>query len=209
MKAILSCFLIILRELDLEKISPSITWNLRRLLFTHSLAMSSIVFKIVRICNSQFKCNYLKNQKPFLNFLLYFWNLLQILNVLKRKMIVKANVFPKLQTVKNLDWPISRGRRFRTPFDSQNVEASKILAKSPWENIYHFFPSFSVKLIWKMSPLVIGEIIKVFVNTLTADDKNTVQYSEILPLPIPIQLSEKQKNIFSIFCSISGSYIKF
>ena len=136
--------------------------------------MRSIVFKIVRICNSQFKCNYLKNQKPFLNFLLYFWNLLQILNVLKKKRIVKANVFPKLQTVKNLDWPISRGRRFRTPFDSQNVEASKILAKSPWENIYHFFPSFSVKLIWKMSPLVIGEILKVFLNTLMADHKNTV-----------------------------------
>ena len=31
-----------------------------------------------------------------------FWNLHQILNILKKKMIVIANVFPKLQTVKIL-----------------------------------------------------------------------------------------------------------
>ena len=35
-----------------------------------------------------------------------------------------------------------------------------------------------------MSALVIGEILEVFVNTLTADIKYSVQYCENLQLPI-------------------------
>ena len=65
-------------------------------------ADASILFKIVRTCNFQFKCNYLKNLNLFLNFLLHFWNLNQILNILEKRMIVIANVFPKLQTVEML-----------------------------------------------------------------------------------------------------------
>ena len=86
--------------------------------------MASLLLNIVRICNSQFKCNYLKNEKLFLNFLFRFWNLHQILNVLKKRTIVIANVFPKLMTVKNLVRPLSKKRRFRTRFDSQYVKGS-------------------------------------------------------------------------------------
>ena len=70
--------------------------------------MASILFKIVRIHNSQFKCNYLKNEKLFLNFLLRFWNLRQNLNILKKRMNVIVNVFPKLETVKILLRPLSK-----------------------------------------------------------------------------------------------------
>ena len=42
-----------------------------------------------------------------------------------------------------------------------------------------------------MVPLVLGEILGVFVNTLTADDKYRVQDCENLPLPIQMQLSKK------------------
>ena len=38
------------------------------------------------------------NEKFFINFLFHFRNLHYILNILKDKMIVVANVFPKLQT---------------------------------------------------------------------------------------------------------------
>ena len=41
-------------------------------------------------------------------------------------MIVIANVFPKLQTVKNLLGPLSKKRGFRRHFDSQHVKASEI-----------------------------------------------------------------------------------
>ena len=72
-----------------------------------------------------------EKRKIFLIFLFYFWNLHQTLNILKKTMIVIANVFPKLQTVGNLLRPLSKKRRFRTGFDSQHVKASQILAKSP------------------------------------------------------------------------------
>ena len=155
--------------------------------------MASILFKIPRIWHSQFKCYYLKNEKLFLNFLSHFWNLHQILYILKEKMIVIANVFPKLQTVKNLIRPLSKKRRFRTRFDSQHFKASEIFVKSPWEHFYHVFASFSGKLIWKMSPLVLGEILGVFVNTLTGHGKYPVQDCQYLPVPIHMQLSEKRK----------------
>ena len=138
-------------------------------LLKHWLSMTNIGIKIPRICHSQFKCNYLKNEKLCLNFLFHSWILDQILNVLKEKMIIIAHGFPKLQTVKNLVRPLSKKRSFGTRFDSQLVKPSQILAKSPWEHIYQVFPSLSVKLIWKMSPLVIGEILGVSVNTLMAD----------------------------------------
>ena len=111
--------------------------------------------------------NSLKKQKLFPNFLFHFWNLHQILSILKKGMIVLANVFPKSQILKILVRPLSKHRRFRTRIDRQHVKASK--------------------LIPKMSPLVLG----VFLNTLNAEDKYPVQDCENLPLQIQIKLSEK------------------
>ena len=46
------------------------------------------------------------------------------------------------------------------------------------------FFSFSGKLIWIISSLVLGEILGVFVNTFTADVKYPVQGCENLQVPI-------------------------
>ena len=110
-------------------------------------------------------------------------------------MIVIANVFPKLQTVKILVTIPSKKRGFRTGLGSQHVKASQILAKSQWEQFYHIFWSFSRKLIWKMSPLVLGESLRVFLNTLTADDKYPGQDCENLRRPIQMEFSEKRKTL--------------
>ena len=139
----------------------------------------------------------------------HFWNLHQILNIVKEKMIVIANGFPILQTVKNLPGPLSKNRPFRTGFDSQHMKASQILATSLWERFYDVFSWFSTNLIWKMSPLVLGELLMVFVNTLIADDQYPVQDWKNLQLLIQMHLSEKRKKKFSIFSSISRIYIKF
>ena len=40
-----------------------------------------------------------------------------------------------------------------------------------------------------MSPLVLREILGVFLNTMNADDKSRVQDCKNLPLPIQMQLS--------------------
>ena len=65
----------------------------------HGLPITSILFRIVRIWSSLFKCNYLKNKKHFLSFLFHLWNLHQILNIFDKKKIVIASVFSKLMTL--------------------------------------------------------------------------------------------------------------
>ena len=49
-----------------------------------------------------------QKQNIFLNFLIRFRNLRQILNILKKRKIVIANVFPKLQTVEILVRPLCK-----------------------------------------------------------------------------------------------------
>ena len=149
------------------------------------MPIASILFNIARICKSQFKGNYLTNEKLFLNFLFHFWNLHQILNILKKEMIVIANVFPKLQTVKNLFRPLCKKLFFGTRLDSRRLKVSRILAK---ECFYDLFSSIWGKSIWKISPIVLGETQKVFVNRLTADGKYRGHYCVNLQLPIQGQL---------------------
>ena len=160
--------------------------------------MPSIVLNITRICDTQFKDNYLKNENLFQNFFLDFWHLHQISNILKQKVMVIANVFPKLQTVKNFVRPLCKKRCFGTRFDTHHDKVSQILAKSPWDCFYHVFSSFWEKLIWKISPVLLGEILRMFLNRLTAEGKYPIDDWENLPLPIQMQLSGKRKT-FSQF----------
>ena len=76
--------------------------------------MASILFKVVRIFNSHFKRNYLKNENLFLKFLFHFLILHQTLKILKEKAIVIANVFPKLQRLNIFVRKLSQEHRFRT-----------------------------------------------------------------------------------------------
>ena len=50
-----------------------------------------------------------------------------------------------------------------------------------------------------MSPLVLGEILGVFVNTLTAEGMYPIQDYKKLQLPIQMQLSEKLKCFSEFF----------
>ena len=99
-------------------------------------------------------------------------------------MMVTANEFPKLETVKNFDRPLCKKPRLRTRFDSQHVEVSQILAKSPWEHFSHMLSSFWKNFISKMAPLVLGKILGVFLNTLTPDGKHPVEDWKNLQLPM-------------------------
>ena len=60
-----------------------------------------------------------------------------------------------------------------------------------------------------MSPLVLGEILAVFVNRLTPDAKYTVQDCENWQLPIKLQLSQKPKSFSEFFVQFLESKTKF
>ena len=72
-----------------------------------------------------------QKQKTFSEFFVQFLASNSDFKHLKEKMKVTANVFPKIQTVKNLVGALSKTRRFRTCFDSKHVKTSQMLAKSP------------------------------------------------------------------------------
>ena len=56
-----------------------------------------------------------------------------------------------------------------------------------------------------MSPIVLGEILRAFVNTLSADGKYTLQNCQNLQLPIQIQLFQKRKYFSQFFIAFLES----
>ena len=68
-----------------------------------------------------------------------FWNLYQILNILKNKMIVRATLLRNLWVVKDLVTLLSKKHSFTTLFDSQHVKGSQILVKFASEHFHHIF----------------------------------------------------------------------
>ena len=69
------------------------------------------------------------------------WNLHEILNILKKKMIVIAFLLRNLQSVKDLVRLLCKKHCFRTPFDSQHVKGSQTLVKSEREYFPDIFPT--------------------------------------------------------------------
>ena len=124
-------------------------------------------------------------------------------------MIVTTNVCLKFNATKYVFGQISKKPPCRTPFNSQHVNGSQISLKSASHYFYLNSPSLWAKLILKISLLVVCEILGVFVDTLTADDKYNLGNCDNLQLPITVQLSKKLKTFSQFFCTIKGIYIKF
>ena len=141
-------FLIILKEVHSKNVSPSNRWNLASVCWHIDCRWQ--VFSS-RMCDSappSWNATIWKIKKKIQNSLFHFCYVHEILNILKQKMIVIANVFEKWQSVKKLLRSLSKERRFRTCFDSQHVKVSEILPISRWQRFYHVFSWFSLKLIW-------------------------------------------------------------
>ena len=66
-------------------------------------------------------------------------------------------------------------------------------------NVLSCFSSFSGKLICKISPVMLGELLVLFVNTLTVEGMYPVQDCYKFRLPIQMQLSEKPKRFSQFF----------
>ena len=62
---------------------------------------------------------------------------------------------------------------------------------------------------WKKSLLVIHKIQRLFVNTLTADDKHYLLNRDILAQRIQMQLSQKQKTFSEFFFAFLKSILNF
>ena len=133
--------------------------------------MTSIPASICRIFCNKFQRYYLKNGKLFLDILLHFWNVHEIYNILKKKMSVLAYLFSKLSFPKKVATETSRRSFFRTPFCNQHVNGFQTRLKVARHHCYPLFLWIPGKLNWKKTALLWSLILRLFANTLTADDK--------------------------------------
>ena len=92
------------------------------------------------------------NPKAFFILLFHFWNLNQILNILKKKMIVIATLFRKLQTVKDLVRPLFKKHHFRNSFDNQHVKESQVVWNLPKCTFIIFFHHYGRPWFGKYLP---------------------------------------------------------
>ena len=90
---------------------------------------------------------------------------------------------------------------FRRPFGNQRVSVFQTLLKSARHHYYPIFFFILDILSWKKSALVLCDILRLFVNTLTADNKysscNVHNFSEQVQTP----LSKKWKTFSAFFIS--------
>ena len=88
---------------------------------------------------------------------------------------------------------MSKKPRFRTLVNSQPVKGSQTRLKLVGQHICHMFSSLSGKLCSKMSPLLTSKILRLFANTLIADDNYSLRNRENLQQQLQMHLFKKQK----------------
>ena len=106
-----------------------------------------------------------------------------------------ADIFGKLRTPKN----VVRKACFGGPFEKQHGKWVQALLKSQPDCLYHIYWSLWKQLIREKSLLVTCKILRLVVNTFTADEKYSPLNRDNLGQPIHMQLSQKQKTFSRIF----------
>ena len=124
-------------------------------------------------------------------------------------MTLIANVFPKLQTQKNLVRSMPKKPRCKGSFKKQRGKCTQTLLKCQGQLLYHIYWSLLRQLSYKKSLLVICKIPRLFINTLSADGKYSLFNTDNLTQPIQMQLSRKQKTFSDFFSAFLKSSLNF
>ena len=167
--------------------------------------MTSILWLIEAILRNQFRYYYLKNKRVFVNFLLHFWNVHEILNIFKKRMTLIADVFPKLPSPKKGIALMSEKSRFRMPFHKQHGKRAQTLLQSGRHYLYHIYWLLWTWFSRKNFMLVLCKILRLFLNTLIHDDKYSLLNRGNFTQLIQMLLYQKQKT-FSEFLYSSLKY---
>ena len=101
--------------------------------------------------------------------------------------------------LKHMATSTSKRSYFRTPLANERVNGFQTLLKSARQHYYPIFLSIRRELSWKKSPSVWYEILRLFVNALTADGKYSGSNMQNLPEQFETPLSQKQKTFSGFF----------
>ena len=78
------------------------------------------------------------------------------------------------------------------------------MLKSARQHYFAIFQWIRDKVSWKMSALVTSEIFRLFVNTLTSDDKYSCRYMQIFWQQLQTLLSQEENT----FCRFLITFLK-
>ena len=101
--------------------------------------------------------------------------------------------------LKDVATETSKRSCFRTPFANERVNGFQTLLKSARHHYYALFLSTRGKLSCKKSPTVWYEILRLFVNALTADDKYSGSNMRNLPQQFRTPATQKQNTFSGLF----------
>ena len=114
-------------------------------------------------------------------------------------MSVLAEIFPKLLFRREVATRTSRRSCFRTPFGNQRFNGFETPLKVATHHYYPFLPWSSGKLSWKKNALLWLKILRLFANTLTADDKYSCCNIQNFLQQLQTLLSQKRKTLSGFF----------
>ena len=104
---------------------------------------------------------------------------------------------------------MSKNCRFTVLSNKQHDKRAQTLFKSDRRQFYHIYLLLQRQLSLKKSLLVIREILRLFVNTFTPNDKYSFLNREYLTQRIHMYLSKLQKHSSEIFSPFLKSRLNF
>ena len=122
------------------------------------------------------------------------------MNSLRKVMTLIAYAIPSLGTAKHVVKQMSKTSCFRRSFNRQHGKQSQTLLNSERQHLYHNYCSLRKKLSRRTSLLVICKILRLILNTLTADDEYSLLKKGNLTQPTQMQLSKKKDFCQHFFC---------
>ena len=131
------------------------------------------------------------------------------MKIFLKKMTLIADVFPKLQTQKNLVRSMPKKSSFKRSFGKQHGKQAEALLRFAWQNLYQIYWLLLRQLTFKNFLLVIGKISSLFPNSLSGDGKYSLFNRENLTQPIQMEVSRKEKTFSEFFSSFFKSSLKF
>ena len=125
-----------------------------------------------------------QKRKTFFDFLLHFWNV----DYYRNYCIGKRYLLMRLKGLASAHHSLN-----------QSVNGFETLLNSTRHHYFPLFPRSWNKLRWKKSALVTSEIFRLFVNTLTPDDKYSRRNMQIFWQQLQMLLCQEEKTFRRFF----------
>ena len=117
-----------------------------------------------------------------------------------KEMTLTTEVFPKLRTPKNVVTSTSKKSCFRGTFEKQHGKRAKYCSNLNDSTFSIFIDHWEGNDLLKVS-ISDTKNLRLFVNTLTADQKYSLLNRDSLTQPTQMQLSQNEKIFVRIFFS--------